>query len=156
MSVEDGLLAIPYGVYVITTGGESKQPGAFTASWLMQVSFDPLLVALAVDKTSHSHALLEEHRVFAVNFLGEGQTPLAARLGTPYRIQPHKFMGIAWHAGVSGTPLLDDALAHVECEVSDILDPGGDHLIYIGKVIGGDLQRREPPLTLEQSGLRYR
>lgn len=156
MAVHDVLLRIPYGVYIITTGGESRQAGAFTASWLMQASFEPLLLALGVDRTSRSQALLEENGVFAVNFLGRGQTSLAARLGTPYHIQPHKFVGVAWHAGVSGAPLLDDALAHVECEVSDVLDPGGDHLIYIGKVVGGGMQRREPPLTLEQSGLRYR
>src|SRR3990172_4521552 len=125
MSVQDALLLIPYSVYIVTTGGESKQMGAFTASWLMQVSFEPLLLAVGVDKTSHSQALLAENGVFAVNFLG-------------------------------GARLLDEALAHVECEVSETLDPGGDHLIYIGKVIGGGVQRREPPLTLEQSGLRYR
>jgi len=156
MSVQDALLLIPYSVYIVTTGGESKQTGAFTASWLTQVSFEPLLLAVGVDKTSHSQALLAENGVFAVNFLGGGQRQLAARLGTPYHIQPHKFTGVAWHAGLSGAPLLDEALAHVECEVSDTLDPGGDHLIYIGKVIGGGVQRREPPLTLEQSGLRYR
>ncbi len=156
MSVQDALLLIPYGVYIVTTGGESKQTGVFTASWLMQASFEPLLLALGVDKTSHSQALLAENGVFAVNFLGRGQTQLAARLGTPHHIQPHKIMGVAWRAGVSGVPLLDEALAYVECEVSEILDPGGDHLIYVGKVIGGDVQRREPLLTLEQSGLRYR
>ena len=156
MSVQDALLLLPYGVYVVTTGGESRPTGAFTASWLMQVSFEPLLLALGVDKTSHSQALVAENGIFAVNFLGRGQAQLAARLGTPHHIQPHKFMGVAWHAGMSGAPLLEDALAHVECEVSEILDPGGDHLIYIGKVIGGGVQRREPLLTLEQSGLRYR
>lgn len=156
MSVQDALLLIPYGVYVITTGGASKQTGAFTGSWLTQISFEPLLLALGVDKTSHSQALLTENGVFAVNFLGHKQTALAARLGTPHHIQPHKFKGVAWRAGLSGAPVLEEALAHVECEVSQVLDPGGDHLIYIGKVIGGGLQRREPPLTLEQSGLRYR
>lgn len=156
MNVQDGLLAIPYGVYVITTGGESKQPGAFTASWLMQVSFEPLLLALAVDKTSYSQGLLEEQRVFAVNFLGQAQTPLAARLGTPHHIQPHKFASVSWHSGITGVPVLDEALAYLECEVSDTLDPGGDHVIYVGKVVAGEVRHREPTLTLERSGLRYR
>lgn len=156
MSMQDGLLLVPYGVYVVTTGGESKEVGAFTAAWLMQVSFDPLLLALAVDKTSHSQALLEENRVFAINFLGQGQTPLAARLGTPHHIQPHKFTSVARHPGVTGVPVLDEVLAYLECEASHILDPGGDHVIYVGKVVAGEVRRREPPLTLERSGLRYR
>jgi flavin reductase (DIM6/NTAB) family NADH-FMN oxidoreductase RutF len=156
MNVQEALLCIPYGVYVITTGAESKMAGAFTASWLMQVSFEPLLLALAVDKTSHSQALLAEHGVFAVNFLGQRQTPLAARLGTPHRINPHKFNGVAWHTGVTGAPLLNEAMAHLECQVSSSLDPGGDHVILIGKVIAGGVQHREATLTLERSGLRYR
>ena len=156
MSVQDGLLLIPYGVYIITTGGESRPPGAFTACWVMQVSFEPLLVALAVDKTSYSQTLLAEHGLFAVNFLGKGQTQLAARLGTPSRISPHKFNGVAWHAGMTGVPLLDAAQAHLECQVSSSLDPGGDHVVFIGAAVAGGLQRREAVLTLEGSGLRYR
>ena len=156
MTIQEALLGIPYGVHIITTGGESKTPGAFTASWLMQVSFTPLLVALAVDKMSHSQARLLENGAFAVNFLAQHQTPLAARLGTPTRINPHKFNGVAWHAGVTGVPLLDEAAAHLECEVSESLDPGGDHLIVVGKAVAGGMQRRQPFLALEQSGLRYR
>ena len=156
MGVQDGLLVIPYGVYIVTTGGESKQPGAFTACWLMQVSFEPLMVALAVDKTSHSQTLLTENGLFAINILGKANNHLAARMGTPHRINPHKFNGIAWHAGMTGVPLLDVAQAHLECQVRDRLETGGDHLIFIGEVLAGDVQRRETVLTLEASGLRYR
>ena len=156
MNVQDGLLLIPYGVYVITTGGESKPSGAFTASSLMQVSFDPQLLALAVDKTSHSQALLMENGLFAVNILSKSQTQLAARLGTPSRINPHKFNGVAWHPGVTGIPLLDAAQAHLECQVRSSLDPGGDHIVVVGEIVGGGVQRRESVLTLEASGLRYR
>lgn len=156
MSVQDGLLFIPYGVYIVTTGGESKQPGAFTAAWLMQVSFEPLLVALAVDKTSHSQTLLAENGQFAINILGKANTHLAARMGTPHRINPHKFNGIALHTGTTGVPLLDVAQAHLECQVRNSLDTGGDHLIFIAEVVAGDVQRRDTVLTLEASGLRYR
>jgi len=156
MTIQDALLCLPYGVHIVTTGGESRPPGAFAACWVMQTSFDPLLVALAVDKTSRSQTLITEAGLFAINFLGKGQTPLAARLGTPSRINPHKFNGVAWHAGLTGVPVLDAALAHLECQVSGHLDPGGDHVIVIGAPVAGALQRREAVLTLEGSGLRYR
>jgi len=156
MSAQEALLFVPYGVYIVTTGGESKQPGAFTASWLMQVSFEPLLVAVAVDKASHSQTLLAENGMFAINFLGKANTNLAARMGTPHRINPHKFNGIAWHAGTTGVPLLDIAQAHIECELRNCLDTGGDHQIFVGEVVAGDVERRETVLMLEASGLRYR
>ncbi len=156
MTIQEALLGLPYGVHIVTTGGESKTMSAFTASWLMQVSFNPLLVALAVDKMSHSQARLVENGAFAINFLAQNQTPLAARLGTPSRINPHKFNGVAWHVGITGAPLLDEAVGHLECEVSTSVDPGGDHLIIVGKAVAGGMQRRQALLTLEQSGLRYR
>lgn len=152
----DALLLIPYGVYIATTGGGSMDVGAFTASWLMQVSFEPLLVALAVDKASHSHALLEENGNFTINLVDQSKTQLANRLGTPYSISPFKFNGVSWREGTTGAPILEDALAYIECEVTDYLDPDGDHSIIIGQVLAGAVNRREALLMLEQSGLRYR
>jgi flavin reductase (DIM6/NTAB) family NADH-FMN oxidoreductase RutF len=156
VSAQEALLFIPYGVYIVTTGGESRQPGAFTASWLMQASFEPLLVAVAVDRASHSQTLLAENGLFAINILGKANIHLAARMATPHRINPHKFNGIAWHPGVTGAPLLDAAQAHLECQVRSRLETEGDHFIFIAEVVAGDVQRRETVLMLEASGLRYR
>ena len=152
----DGLVRIPYGVYIVSTGGDSLQAGAFSATWVMQVSFEPLLIAVAVGKVSHSHALLESNGNFAVNFLNQTQTQIAARLGTPSAYSPYKFNAFSWVEGETGVPILKDASGYLECIITNQLDADGDHTIFIGQVVTGKVNRREPILTLEQSGLRYR
>jgi flavin reductase (DIM6/NTAB) family NADH-FMN oxidoreductase RutF len=151
-----GLELIPYGVYIVTTGGGVLESGAFTACWMMQISFDPLLVALAVDKVGHSHMLLEENGNFAVNFLHQSQTQIAARMATPHTYSPFKMNAFSWGEGLTGVPILKDSLGHIECIINDQTTIAGDHTLFIGQVIDGNQVRRDTVLTLEKSGLRYK
>ena len=65
------------GVYVVGVAhGEVRN--AFTAAWVMQVSFDPLLLALSVNPHHSSYGLLNEGRAFSVNVLKKGQLELAS------------------------------------------------------------------------------
>ncbi len=155
MSAQDALSLIPYGVHIVTAR-RADEVGAFICSWLMQVSFEPLLVALAVDKQSRSFSLLDGGRVFALNFVSGEHTRLVNRLATPHRISPHKFLGLAWTAGATGAPILDEAFAYIECGVTNVIDTGGDHSLFIGTVVGGEVRKPESSLTLAGSGLRYR
>jgi flavin reductase (DIM6/NTAB) family NADH-FMN oxidoreductase RutF len=152
----DVLMQIPYGVYIVSTGGDSLETGAFAATWVTQVSFDPLLLAIAVGKTSGSHALLTVNGIFAINLLDQTQTLIAARLGTPSKYSPHKINTTSWVKGATGVPVLRDAAGYLECILTQQLDPEGDHTLFIGQVVTGKVNRREPILTLERSGLRYR
>ena len=70
------------GVYVIGVGDE-KARNAFTAAWVMQVSFDPLLLALSINPLHSSYGLLRQARAFSVNVLGKSQGSLAAHFGQP-------------------------------------------------------------------------
>src|SRR5712692_4190043 len=68
------------GVYVVGVAhGEVRN--AFTAAWVMQVSFDPLLLALSINPHHSSYGLLKESRAFSVNVLKKGQLELAAHYG---------------------------------------------------------------------------
>ena len=65
------------GVYVVGVAhGEVRN--AFTAAWVMQVSFDPLLLALSINPHHSSYGLLRDGRAFSVNVLKKGQLELAA------------------------------------------------------------------------------
>jgi flavin reductase (DIM6/NTAB) family NADH-FMN oxidoreductase RutF len=68
------------GVYVVGVAhGEVRN--AFTAAWVMQVSFDPLLLALGINPHHSSYRLLNEGRAFSVNVLKKGQLDLAEHFG---------------------------------------------------------------------------
>jgi hypothetical protein len=91
------------GVYVVGVAhGEVRN--AFTAAWVMQVSFDPLLLALSINPHHSSYGLLKEGRAFSVNVLKKGQLELAAHYGRP--AGPDKLALMKWTTGRIGVPLL--------------------------------------------------
>ena len=91
------------GVYVVGVAHADVR-NAFTAAWVMQVSFDPLLLALSINPHHSSYGLLREGRAFSVNVLKKGQLELAAHYGA--RAGPDKLASLQWTMGRVGVPLL--------------------------------------------------
>ncbi|MFZ2405054.1 MAG: flavin reductase family protein, partial [Methylobacter sp.] len=83
---------ISHGVYVIGVGvGECQN--AFTAAWVMQVSFDPLLLAISINPSHYSYQLMQKSGVCTVNVLGQEQFAIAEHFG---RSAPDKMAGFQW------------------------------------------------------------
>lgn len=135
------------GVYVIGVA-DGERRNAFTAAWVMPVSFQPLLVALSINPRHSSCALLRSGRVFTINVLARDQLDLAAHFGGP--ASADKLARFPWRSGRTGAPLLEGILAWFECEWVDE-HPAGDHRLVLGRVIGGGLAdpNREPLLYRE-------
>ena len=125
------------GVYVVG-GAANDRRGAFTAAWIMQVSFDPLLLALSIKPDHATYDLVTASGAFTVNVLKRGQLGLARRFGTQSGREIDKLAGVAWSPGRTGAPVLDDALAYFDCEVMAV-HPAGDHEIVIARVVDGRL-----------------
>jgi Conserved protein/domain typically associated with flavoprotein oxygenases, DIM6/NTAB family len=125
------------GVYVVGAAQDERRD-AFTAAWVMQTSFDPLLLALGVNPQNASYSLLRASRAFTVSVLKRGQLELARRFGTRSGREQDKLAGIYWHPGRSGAPILDEALAYFDCELTDTLRTG-DHELVVGRVVEGRL-----------------
>ena len=137
------------GVYLVGVAhGEARN--AFTAASVMQVSFDPLLLALSINPRHSSYGLLKQSRAFSGNVLKKNQMELAAHFGRPARAD--KLALMEWPTGRAGTPLLREALAWFECQVVSE-HPAGDHVLVLGKVIDGRLLDSEAdPMTYRESG----
>ena len=98
---------LTHGVYVVGVAhGELRN--AFTAAWVMQVSFDPLLLALSINPHHSSYRLLKEGQAFSVNVLKKGQLELAAHYGGP--AGPDKLASGEWTIG-RRVPVLLESLA---------------------------------------------
>ncbi|MFY9658080.1 MAG: flavin reductase family protein [Methylocystis sp.] len=137
------------GVYVVGVAqGETRN--AFTAAWVMQASFDPMLLVLSISRRHSSYALLKQSGAFSVNVLKKSQLPLAAHFGQAAGAD--KLASVAWTVGRTGAPLLGDALAWFECQlVSE--HPAGDHMLALGRVIDGRLLDAEAEaLTYGETG----
>jgi len=142
---------LTFGVYVIGVA-EGERRDAFTASWVIQASFAPLLLAVSVNPGNASHPILRSGRSFTVNVLRQGQLALARGFGTRSGRDQDKLAGVRWHAGRLGAPILDDALAYFECEMGATL-PAGDHELVLGRVIAGEiLAPGAAPMTYAETG----
>jgi flavin reductase (DIM6/NTAB) family NADH-FMN oxidoreductase RutF len=137
------------GVYVVGVAhGEARN--AFTAAWVMQVSYDPLLLALSINPEHSSYSLLKEGRAFSINVLKKGQLDLAARFGRSDG--SNKLTSTEWTADRFGLPLLRQALAWFGCRVVSE-HPAGDHRLVLGKVFGGKLlDPQAEPMSYRETG----
>jgi len=118
------------GVTVVTTTNGDGRPTGLTASAFTSVSLDPPLVLVCVDHKSQSYPALLEHRRFAVNVLTTQHEDVSRRFATS---RLDKFDGVPHRIGALGLPLLDGALAQLEC-VTVASHVQGDHTILVGRV----------------------
>lgn len=125
------------GVYVVGVA-DGPRRNAFTAAWITQVSFDPLMIAISVNPEHFSYPLLAASRTFTVSILAAHQVELARHFGTQSGRDIDKLAGQRWTPTAAGIPYLDDAVAWLECEV-DAEHPAGDHRIVLATVTGGEV-----------------
>lgn len=126
------LRMIPYGIYVLTAkaGGEVA---AATVNWVTQTSFEPPLVAVAIKTDSGAYALIKKTRAFALNMLGKGQAPVGFTFFKPAQLDGEKISGEPFKLGANGSPILNNAIAAVECKLTSIVEQG-DHHIFVAQV----------------------
>jgi len=125
------------GVYVVTAAHDDVQDG-FTAAWLTQVSFEPLLVALSVNPGNATWTLIDQSGRFAVNVLASGQLETARHFGLQSGRERDKLAGVSTRDLTGGAVVLADGVAWLDCRVQQSV-PAGDHVVVIAQVVGGDL-----------------
>ncbi len=141
------LQQISHGVYVIGVGVGEHQ-NAFTAAWVMQVSFDPLMLAISINPKHYSYQLLQESGICTVNVLAQDQYALAEHFG---RSAKDKMTGFQWQTAESGAPVLSESLVFFDCQVSHYAD-AGDHKIAVCKVVAAVALNQGRPLLYNQTG----
>jgi flavin reductase (DIM6/NTAB) family NADH-FMN oxidoreductase RutF len=141
------LKLISHGVYVIGVR-DGERRNAFTAAWVMQVSFEPLLLALSINPEHYSYQLLKAGGVCTVNVLGGDQYAVAEHFG---RSVADKMAGFDWHTAVTGAPVLSTSLAYFDCRVSHYAE-AGDHRIAVCEVLAGAALHPGRPLLYHQTG----
>jgi 3-hydroxy-9,10-secoandrosta-1,3,5(10)-triene-9,17-dione monooxygenase reductase component len=131
------------GVTVVTTLAAGR-PEGITVNALSSVSLDPPLVMVALDRRRFITPLVRAEGRYAVNVLGEGQQALSDCFAHA-AVKPGRedFCGAAWTPGASGLPLLDGAIATLECTVVETFS-AGDHDLFIGRVDAMDAAGDDP------------
>ena len=128
------------GVTIITAQGSDGTNVGVTANSFSSLSMEPPLILWSSIKETPSCKIFESATHFAVNILASSQLDMSNHFA---RQQENKFDGVEWEAGVGSAPLFPDCAGRFQCESYDKLD-GGDHWIFVGKVVAFDDFGRSP------------
>jgi flavin reductase (DIM6/NTAB) family NADH-FMN oxidoreductase RutF len=139
----------PSGVSVVGANAHGDRI-AVTMGSLMSLSLDPPLVGISVGRDLALHELVRTAGAFGVSILRGDQADVAARFarGAPPIVLWH---GVTLRDGVTGAPLLADALAWIECRVWAEYD-AGDHTLFVGEVVAVDEGEPAPALVYREHG----
>ncbi|WP_415972442.1 flavin reductase family protein [Rhodococcus sp. 077-4] len=134
---------LPTGVVAVTANAVDSGPVGMVIGSFTSISIDPPLVAFSPSKTSTSWPKINGSRHFAVSVLSENQHAVCAAIASK---SPDKLRQVAPRDGDrSNAPLVEDALAWIECEVGAIHE-AGDHWIVVARVLEFDIGPADKPL----------
>ena len=156
-----------YGLYIVGSRSGDAADGMM-ADWVMQVSFEPRLVALAFENDARTLENIRATRAFSINLLSQDEAgmALAAKFAQPYydakvggrtvlaaRVH-HKLDQIPHTFGPDGSPVLDAAMAWIACEAEQFV-AAGDHTLVIARVRDASMVHEGEPLTSRYTGWNY-
>jgi flavin reductase (DIM6/NTAB) family NADH-FMN oxidoreductase RutF len=151
------LWTMPSGLYIIGSRAGERRNG-MTLNWATQLSFDPKLVGIGVEKEALTYELIEEGRVFSLNILDREDRAIVRKFTKPVDVDldAKTLNEFPYHDGVTGAPILDQAAAYVDCEVRQAVDTG-DHTLFIGEIVDCAFQKDEdtPVLRMEDTRMNY-
>jgi 3-hydroxy-9,10-secoandrosta-1,3,5(10)-triene-9,17-dione monooxygenase reductase component len=137
------------GVVVVTgSTGADARPSGLTVNSFASVSLEPPLVSFCAGRDSRTWPVLRTSARLCVNILGAGQERTSRRLA---RSGPDKFASVAWSRSPSGQPVLDGAIAWLECSV-EAEHPAGDHHIVVARVHALGAGADDGPLLFYRGG----
>jgi flavin reductase (DIM6/NTAB) family NADH-FMN oxidoreductase RutF len=145
---------IPSGLFIVTARRDNLETGML-ASWIQQCSFAPPMVSIAVKQGRDLAAWLTEGAAFTVNILERDQTDMIAHFGRGFALGEPAFEGLEIERPGAGGPVLNEALAYLECRVTGLCS-AGDHVLIVARIEAGRLLNDGQPLIhVRKNGLHY-
>jgi flavin reductase (DIM6/NTAB) family NADH-FMN oxidoreductase RutF len=142
--LKEAMRIYPQGVTVVTTRADDG-PKGLTVSSFTSVSLNPPLVLVSLARESDLHDLFVASSSFAVNFLADDQRSISDLFAG--RVQAKdRFEAVKYHAGLTGSPVIDMARAVIECNIWRVYE-GGDHSIILGEVVKASALSNRRPLV---------
>jgi flavin reductase (DIM6/NTAB) family NADH-FMN oxidoreductase RutF len=159
MALDDELLnrvtwKIPNALALIgSKAGDERN--AMTASWITQVSMEPVLIAVAIDNSAVTHRLVTTGGSFTVNMWNADDTRVFVKFSKPATDDGTTLNGRAVHAATTGAPVFDEAIAWLDCEVRHTLDLG-THTLFVGEVVDAAIDDDDArPASMNDTRMKY-
>ncbi len=151
------LWTLPYGLYVVGSRAGDRR-NLMTLNWATQLSFEPKLVGVGVEKSAFTHELVDQGGVFSLCTVSRDDRAIVRKFTKPVEVDlaAMTMNGFAFHDGASGAPILDQAPGYLDCEVRQRVD-AGNHSFFVGEVIDASFQADEdtPVLRMEDTRMNY-
>jgi flavin reductase (DIM6/NTAB) family NADH-FMN oxidoreductase RutF len=148
---------IPSGLFIVSVmDPETKKIDGYLASWVQQVSFNPLLISLAIKPGRPAYDLIKSGKVFCVNVVGEHDKTYLRHFWKGYDPNSNPFNELNHTIAPHGGVVLLQAKSAMECQLVDSLKPG-DHEVVIAKVISSAVMEEgnRPMVHVRKTGTDY-
>lgn len=132
----------------LITAADGSRRGGLIATFVVQASIVPELPRMLVGLAQHHFTweLIEASDAFAMHLIGEEHLDWVRGFGLQTGREADKLAGLNAQPGRTGSPVLTEALAWLDCRVEDRLDIG-DRTVYLAEVVDASLERDNQPLT---------
>jgi flavin reductase (DIM6/NTAB) family NADH-FMN oxidoreductase RutF len=151
------LWKMPSGLYILGSRAGERRNG-MTINWATQLSFDPKLVGVSVEREAFTHELVTDGGVFSLNLVSQEDRTIVRKFTKPVDVDlaARTLNGFAFHDGATGAPILDQAVAFLDCEVRQTVEIGG-HSLFLGEIVDCAFQLDEntPVLSMGDTRMNY-
>ena len=146
---------IPSGLFIVCVKNQEQLDG-YLASWVQQVSFDPLLIALAINPDRPGYNSIVGGMNFSINIVGDHDMNYMRYFWSGYEPGTNPFSEIETEISENKTISIKAAKSTIDCRFVDKIRPG-DHDIVIAEVIASRVnnEQAKPKIHLRKSGLDY-
>lgn len=146
---------IPSGLFIVCVKNQEQLDG-YLASWVQQVSFDPLLIALAINPDRPGYDSIVGGTNFSINIVGDHEMNYMRYFWSGYEPGTNPFADIETEISENETISIKAAKSTIDCRFVDKIRPG-DHDIIIAEVIASRVnnEQAKPKIHLRKSGLDY-
>ena len=128
---------------------------AMTASWVTQVSMEPVLVGVGIDNNSVTHRLIGGSGVFSINLWSTEETRIFVKFSKPARKEGDTLNDRPITTATTGAPVFVEALAWMDCEVRQAIN-FGTHTFYVGEVVDAAvLDPEAKPAAVSDTKMKY-
>jgi flavin reductase (DIM6/NTAB) family NADH-FMN oxidoreductase RutF len=128
---------------------------AMTASWVSQVSMEPVLLAVGVDNDALTHRLIAAGGSFSVNLWNAEDTRVFVKFSKPATDDGATLNDRPVHAATTGAPVFDEAVAWMDCEVRHSLDLG-THTLFVGELVDAAINDDAArPASTQDTRMKY-
>jgi flavin reductase (DIM6/NTAB) family NADH-FMN oxidoreductase RutF len=148
------LWSMPSGLYVVGSRSGARR-NLMTLNWATQAAFEPKMLAIGVERTAVTHQLIDEGGVFSLSLIDREDRAIVRKFVKPVEIdiEARTANGFPFHDGRTGAPVLDQAVAYLECEVRQAVEVG-NHTLFIGEVVDAAFQKPEDTAVLRMEDTR--